>query len=287
ETRFAELVERVGTHAHTQRAQALRQAESASNTAIVMVALASLLGLALTILIIRSITEPLGRLVGAMQAITGGDLNVAIPAEGRDEIGAMAHTLKLFRNSLAERERLTAERERAEAAVREVQARLTDAIESISQGFALFDPEDRLVVCNSRYREMLHHDLGEEVAPGVSFEEIVRGAVEGGRIQTANGRIEDWVAERLAQHRNPGTPALQRRTDGRWVQVSERRTHDGGIVAVYSDVTDLKRAEQALQESLERYDLAMRGSNEGLWDWNARTNELHISPRFKELTGLE
>ena len=101
ETRFAELVERVGRQAHTQRARALCQAESASNTAIVMVALASLLGLALTILIIRSITEPLGRLVGAMQAITGGDLNVAIPAEGRDEIGAMAHTLKLFRNSLA------------------------------------------------------------------------------------------------------------------------------------------------------------------------------------------
>ena len=108
-----------------------------------MIVLTSLLGVALTVVIIRSITEPLGRLVTAMQAITGGNLDIAIPAEGHDEIGAMAHTLKLFRNSLAERERLTAERERAEAAVRQMQARLTDAIESISQGFALFDPEDR------------------------------------------------------------------------------------------------------------------------------------------------
>ena len=222
-----------------------------------------------------------------MQAITGGNLDIAIPAEGHDEIGAMTHTLKLFRNSLAERERLTTERERAEAAVRQMQARLTDAIESISQGFALFDPEDRLVVCNSRYREILYPDIRENVGPGMSFEEIVRRAAEGGRIANANGRVEDWVAERLEQHRNPGAPVLQRRTDGRWIQVSERRTHDGGIVAVYSDVTDLKRAEQALNASVERYDLAMRGANDGLWDWDAPTDRLHISPRFKELSGLD
>ena len=80
---------------------------------------------------------------------------------------------------------------------------------------------------------------------------------------------------------------MQRRTDGRWIQVSERRTHDGGIVAVYSDITDLKRAEQALNASVERYDLAMRGANEGLWDWDAQTDRLHISPRFKELSGLD
>ena len=285
--RLSELVARVGAEAHAQRQQALLHAQAARSTATAVIVLTSLLGVALTVVIIRSITEPLGRLVTAMQAITGGNLDIAIPAEGHDEIGAMAHTLKLFRNSLAERERLTAERERAEAAVRQMQARLTDAIESISQGFALFDPEDRLVVCNSRYREILYPDLRESVAPGMSFEEIVRRAAEGGRIEAAEGRIDAWVAERLAQHRNPGAPILQRRTDGRWIQVSERRTHDGGIVAVYSDITDLKRAEQALHESVERYDLAMRGANEGLWDWDAQTDQLHISPRFKELSGLE
>ena len=286
DAQLSELVGRVGAQADTQRAQALRHAQSTGNTAILMIVLASLAGVALTVVIIRSITEPLGRLVGAMQAITGGNLDIAIPAEGHDEIGAMAHTLKLFRNSLAERERLTAERERAEATVRQMQARLTDAIESISQGFALFDPEDRLVVCNSRYRDILYPDIRESVGPGMSFEEIVRRAAQGGRIANANGRIEDWVAQRLEQHRNPGVPVLQRRMDGRWIQVSERRTHDGGIVAVYSDITDLKRAEQALHESVERYDLAMRGSNEGLWDWDAQSDLLHISPRFKELAGL-
>jgi PAS domain S-box-containing protein len=285
--RLSELVAKVGAQAHAQRQQALLHAQAARSTATAVIILTSLLGVALTVVIIRSITEPLGRLVTAMQAITGGNLDITIPAEGHDEIGAMAHTLKLFRNSLAERERLTTERERAEAAVRQMQARLTDAIESISQGFALFDPEDRLIVCNSRYREILYPDLGADITPGTSFEAIIRRAAEGGRIEAAADRIDAWVAERLAQHRNPGAPILQHRADGRWIQVTERRTHDGGIVAVYSDITDLKRAEQALHESVERYDLAMRGANEGLWDWNATTDQLHISPRFKELSGLE
>jgi PAS domain S-box-containing protein len=284
--RLSALVARLDAEADARRQRALLDAESARSTSIIVILVASLAGLALTVLIIRSITEPLGRLLTAMQAITGGDLKVAIPAESRDEIGAMAGTLKLFRDSLVERERLTAERERAEAVVRQMQARLTDAIESISQGFALFDPEDRLVVCNSRYQEILYPDLRERAAPGMTFEEIIRRAAEGGRVEDAAGRTDAWVAERLAQHRDPGAPILQRRTDGRWIQVTERRTHDGGIVAVYSDITDLKRAEQALHESVERYDLAIRGSNEGLWDWNAETDQLHISPRFKELSGL-
>jgi PAS domain S-box-containing protein len=284
---LSELVGRLGAQADTQRQRAVRDAEAARFASVVVVVLASLVGLALTVIIIHSITEPLGRLVTAIQAITGGNLGVAIPAESRDEIGAMARTLGLFRDSLAERERLTAERERAEAAVRQMQARLTDAIESISQGFALFDSEDRLIVCNSRYREILYPDLRGIVALGMSFEEITRRAAEGGRIEAAAGRIDAWIAERIAQHRHPQAPIVQRRTDGRWIQVSERRTHDGGIVALYSDITDLKRAEQALHESLERYDLAMRGSNEGLWDWDAQTDELHISPRFKELSGLD
>ena len=51
-----------------------------------------------------------------------------------------------------------------------------------------------------------------------------------------------------SQHRNPGEPQVQRRGNGRWVMVSERRTEDGGTVAVYSDITELKQREQDLTE---------------------------------------
>ncbi|MDX1488974.1 MAG: PAS-domain containing protein, partial [Acidiferrobacterales bacterium] len=123
--------------------------------------------------------------------------------------------------------------------------RLTEAIESISEGFALYDADDRLVTCNSTYRRLLYRGIEDTVTPGASFESIIRGAAEGGAIRDAEGRVEEWVAERLARHRNPGEPHLQRRGD-QWILISERRTADGGTVAVYSDITELKQREEDL-----------------------------------------
>ena len=133
-------------------------------------------------------------------------------------------------------------RKNAEFALGQVERRLTDAIESISEGFSLYDEDDRLVVCNSNYGELLWRGLAAPV-PGTPYETIIRTAAERGLIEDAKGRIDEWVAERLAKHRNPGGPHIQRRTDGRWVQVSERKTDDGGTVAVYTNITELKRAE--------------------------------------------
>jgi PAS domain S-box-containing protein len=281
------LVARLQSEAQTARDVAVEQARETVVVAVAMVVLASVLGILLTAVIVHSITGPLGRLVNAIQAITSGKLDTPVPSGGRDEIGAMAGTLALLRDSLVERERLTAERERAEAAVRHMQSRLTDAVESISQGFALFDTADRLVLCNKRYGEMLHPGNGDTIVPGMTFEEIVRGAAESGRILDAIGRVDEWVVERLKRHRAPGAPIIQQRQDGRWIQITERETHDGGIVAIYADISDLKRTEEALQESIERFDLAMRGSNDGIWDWNRTTGQIEVSSRFKELTGVE
>jgi PAS domain S-box-containing protein len=137
---------------------------------------------------------------------------------------------------------------RAEEARRQSERRLVEAIESISEGFACYDAEDKLVVCNSCYRTLLY--AGSDLAPasGMTFESIVRRAAERGAIKDASGRVEEWVAERLEQHRNPGPPRVQQRADGRWVMISERRTEDGGTVAVYSDITELKQREANLAE---------------------------------------
>jgi adenylate cyclase len=123
-----------------------------------------------------------------------------------------------------------------------VERRLTDAIESISEGFVLYDADDRLILCNSTYSELLYPGLVTP-SPGTSYETIIRSAAQRGTIEEARGRVDEWVAERLARHRNPGGPHIQRRSDGRWVQVNERKTEDGGTVAVYTNITELKRAE--------------------------------------------
>ena len=137
---------------------------------------------------------------------------------------------------------------RAEQACIRSEQRLAEAIESISEGFACYDAEDRLVACNSSYRELLYHGLEVDLPTGATFESIARRAAEGGHIKEAEGRAAEWVAERLRQHRNPGEPQIQRRGNDRWVMISERRTEEGGIVSVYSDITELKQREEDLTE---------------------------------------
>jgi adenylate cyclase len=146
-------------------------------------------------------------------------------------------------------------RKEAEVAVRRSEQRLTDAIETISEGFSLYDAGDRLIVCNKAYGELLYPGLGTP-APGTSYENLIRNAVEQGLIEEAKGRVEDWVAERLVKHRQPGEPHVQRRADGRWVQINERKTAEGGTVAVYTNITEIKRAEEELREAKRKAELA-------------------------------
>ncbi len=134
----------------------------------------------------------------------------------------------------------------------EAQRRLVDAIESISEGFSLYDADDKLVIYNRRYRDMHGTSSIDIVNQGASFEAILRNAAASGEIREAEGHIEAWVAERLARHRDPKGTHAHRRFDGRWIQVNERKTDDGGTVATYTDITDVKQAEKAIQESEQR-----------------------------------
>ncbi len=138
---------------------------------------------------------------------------------------------------------VTARKTAEQEALAQSERRLTDAIETISEGFSLYDNEDRLVLGNAKYAELFDHGEGAP-KPGTTFEEIIRSSVAHGLIQDAKGREEGWIRQRLAEHRHPGLPLLQRRSDGRWLQISERRTETGGTVAVYSDLTEVKESEQ-------------------------------------------
>ncbi|MDE4605668.1 adenylate/guanylate cyclase domain-containing protein [Sinorhizobium meliloti] len=187
----------------------------------------------------------LARLTGlshSMLAIAAGDLRVPLPQTRGDEIGRMAKALRVFRDTAIEVE------EKNLRTVAEARQRLIDAIESISEGFAFYDSEDRLLVCNSRYRDILYPGMDDTVVSGTHFEAIIRAAAERGLIEDAIGREQEWLTERLEAHRNPTGTLLQQRGPDRWIQISERRISGGGTVAVYSDITELKRREQDLSE---------------------------------------
>ena len=95
---------------------------------------------------------------------------------------------------------------RAEQARLRSERRLAEAIESISEGFVCYDGEDRLVICNSCYRDLLYPGLDVDLSAGTAFESIIRRAAERGYVKDAVGRIEEWVAER----RNNVVSALEK-----------------------------------------------------------------------------
>ncbi|MCU0839358.1 MAG: PAS-domain containing protein, partial [Rhodospirillales bacterium] len=146
-------------------------------------------------------------------------------------------------------ERRRSEREALQAALDAARTQLHATLESVSAGIGLFDRDDRLVLFNSHYREV-YPGLADVIRTGVSFEQILRTAAERGIVADAVGRRETWFEDRMARHRHPGRPFQQRQADGRWVQIDERRTADGGIVAVFTDVSELKRREEDLAAAL-------------------------------------
>ncbi|HEY4081131.1 MAG TPA: diguanylate cyclase [Burkholderiaceae bacterium] len=126
--------------------------------------------------------------------------------------------------------------------------RLRESIESLEEGFALFDAEDRLVLINEAYRSSFPGS-GAAWQPGMGYEPLLRLAASKGDIPMALGREDDWVRERLAHRAAPGQPWLQSRLDGRWVRIHERRTPTGAMVSMRTDVSELVSKERALAAS--------------------------------------
>jgi signal transduction histidine kinase len=142
--------------------------------------------------------------------------------------------------------RITGE-QRATVAARLAEQRFNDALESTAEAFALWDADDRLVVCNSRYRE-LHAKARISIVPGVSAEAVIAASTAAG-IYKIEGDPDAWLARRMERHNNPRGTFEQQHADGRWLLVSERRTSEGGTVGIRTDITALKGKERELEKA--------------------------------------
>ncbi|MBK1634180.1 hybrid sensor histidine kinase/response regulator [Rhodovulum adriaticum] len=134
--------------------------------------------------------------------------------------------------------------------------RMWAAVEAIPDGFVLYDQEDRLVMCNDRYRDF-YADSAPALVPGTPFEDILRYGLARGQYPEAEGREEDWLAERMARHNAPDEIQEQRLKDDRWLRILEKRTPDGGLVGLRVDITEQKRQ----QEALDRARVAAEAAN--------------------------
>ena len=121
---------------------------------------------------------------------------------------------------------------------------LSNAIETVQEGFALFDREDRLVLCNSRFA-MHTPDVHAQLQPGLSFEDYVAMVSRSPHLALPEGEgAQDWAQGRMRRHKDRHVILNVRMAGDQWVQVSEHRTGDGGTVILQTDVTDIIRAER-------------------------------------------
>jgi two-component system, sensor histidine kinase len=164
-----------------------------------------------------------------------------LEAKVRERTIELERTLSRLERSYRE---LADAKEQAETA----QTRLMAAIESVSEGFALFDAQDRLVLFNPRYLTFWP-GMSDRIKAGMVFRDIAMLAVDRKAVIDAYRDPEGWLQRRLRQHADPQGPSVHALSDGRWMQVNEKRTTDNGIVCIYTDITDLKRRETLQREA--------------------------------------
>ena len=257
----------------------------------------------------RTIGIPLERLLASITKSQSGGTRDPVQWQSQDEMGAVVSAFNdMQRRQETDEKALRAARDHLEQRVEErtqelatahevatgardqamhAQIQLSDAIESISEGFSLYDSDDRLVICNSRYRDIMYPGLEAVLEVGTPFEVIARRSFELGLVGGVDCSIEEWLKDRLEQHRNPKGPHIQKRSGERWIQINERKTEDGSTVAIYTDLSELMRAEQAMRESEERLRAFYNNSPFEIFLKDREGRHILVNRKFEEVSGMK
>ncbi|MEI8158549.1 MAG: ATP-binding protein [Burkholderiales bacterium] len=218
-----------------------------------------------------------------------GDFEHRIVVTGNDELAQTAIAFNRMAQQLGDDRHLlqaeSLERLQAQQEAEKSDRLLRDSISSIAQGFTIYDENDRLVQCNEAYKSF-YEASRDLIVPGNTFEMIIRTGAERGQYPEAIGNVDAWVKQRVTQHQNASGEVIEQRlADGRWLLIVEHRTPSGYIAGNRIDITELKNTAQALADSEQRWELAVSGANDGIWDWNPQTNEVFFSERWKSMLG--
>lgn len=163
--------------------------------------------------------------------------------------------------------------------------RLREALDSMQDGIAFFDADDRLAAWNARYAEQCIY-LGCEAAVGLSFTDIIAAGIANGAIPDAIGRHDEWLVECMAQRFGGAESSIQRTKTG-WVRITERRTREGGMVCNFVDITDMKQTEAALAGALNRAESAEALAGLGHWRIDGETKKVTWSEEVYRIHGVD
>jgi PAS domain S-box-containing protein len=122
----------------------------------------------------------------------------------------------------------------------------------------------------------------------MSFEDVVTTVAEQGFVTGVDEHNKkEWIDERLTGFRTRAVVPEYQMSNGRWRQAQYDGLPDGSTIARYLDITDQKRQRDELRASEERYTLAVMGTNDGIWERNLLTEEVHRSQRWLQILGYE
>jgi PAS domain S-box-containing protein len=151
----------------------------------------------------------------------------------------------------------------AEERAASLHRRFREAIECIPASLMLFDADDRLVICNSASQNFFP-GAKDLLIPGSTFEDLLRADIESGYLWKTDLSVDEWITDRVARHRCANTDVIGALPDGRWIQVVERPTTDGGVIGIRINVTEVKQKEAELEEKtrqLEEHGRELKRSN--------------------------
>lgn len=188
------------------------------------------------------LTRRLNILADAADGINAGDMTVPFVVSGTDEVSRLARAFDGMLRRLRE----------SMAALTRARDLLVEPTEAMSQGFVLWDVNDRLVLCNTRFRGMFK-EIDDHIAVGAAFEDLVArlhrhiSGVEGDAMT-----VRDWLARRRAGPASASFVVDVCLRSRRWIKVAELRTREGGRVAICTDITEDKNRQRALYASERR-----------------------------------
>jgi len=170
--------------------------------------------------------------------------------------------------------------------------RMMHALDVMADGFALYDTQDRLVVYNRKYVD-LNPRIADLILPGMLFDEMLREAIRRGAYVLNGMPAETYYAQRLYRHKNPSEPYEVQLADGRWILVNEKRTADGSIVKIRSDITEMKHREfdllrisQQLHAKNMQFDSALNNMVQGLCMFDQEQRLIVCNRRYLEMYGF-
>jgi adenylate cyclase len=269
-TQLSDAVEALVAASKQAIAAATERTESVQRLGRIGLAVAVALSLISSVLIGwfyvgRNVVARLTALSAGMRAIVGGRRDITIPTGGRDEIADMAHAVEVFRDNAIALDQLLAEREQAAARLERIVdertaelqqrgAELRVTFDNMIQGVMMFDSELKVAAWNRQVVEMLK--LPETYLPGgPHFADYIRYLAERGEYGAVDAETE---VRRLTAAAGQSHTFERTRPDGTVLEIRHNPLPEGGIVIIYSDITERKRYEETLTAARDAADEANR-----------------------------